>query len=130
MYQDRSYCQHPGGKEDARGAVCYTDDVQGPRIRYPGPIQPTSGDLTLTRSFQNSQKTEYSRRSRAEPSRKKPESYYKRSDEGPGQKMELTGTCPKRARAPPGAPSPVKLRQTYSRDAFRRLTKPKYRKRY
>ncbi len=33
-------------------------------------------------------------------------------------------------RVPPGAQSPVKLRQTYSRDAFRRRTKPKYRKRY
>ncbi len=32
--------------------------------------------------------------------------------------------------APPGAPSPVKLRQTHPRDAFRRRTKSKYRKRY
>ncbi len=37
---------------------------------------------------------------------------------------------PAHARAPPGAPSPVKLRQTYSRDAFRRRTKPQYRKPY
>ncbi len=35
----------------------------------------------------------------------------KRSDEGAGQKMELAGTRPKHARAPPGATSPVKLRQ-------------------
>ncbi len=28
------------------------------------------------------------------------------------------------------ARSPVKLRQTYTRDAFRRRTKPKHRKRY
>ncbi len=54
----------------------------------------------------------------------------KRNDEGAGQKMELAGTRPTHARAPPGAPSPVKLRQTYSRDAFRRRTKSKYRKRY
>ncbi len=45
-------------------------------------------------------------------------------------KMELAGTRPTHSRAPPGAPSPVKLCQTYSRDAFRRRTKPKYRKRY
>ncbi len=37
---------------------------------------------------------------------------------------------PTLARAPPGAPSPVKLRQTYSRDAFRIRTKSKYRKHY
>ncbi len=37
-------------------------------------------------------------------------------------KMELAGTRPTHARAPPGAPSPVKLRQTYPRDAFRRRT--------
>ncbi len=55
---------------------------------------------------------------------------YIHSDEGAGRKMELAGTRPTHARAPPGAPSPVKLRQTYSRDAFRRRTKPKYRKRY
>ncbi len=54
-------------------------------------------------------------------------SYYKRSDEGAGQKIELAGTRPTHAKAPP---SPVKLRQTYSRDAFHRRTKPKYRKRY
>ncbi len=59
-----------------------------------------------------------------------PKSYYKRSDEGAGQKMELTGTRPTHARAPPGAPSPVKLRQTYTRDAFRRRTKYKHRERY
>ncbi len=59
-----------------------------------------------------------------------PKSYYKRSDEGAGQKMELAGTRPTHARAAPGAPSPVKLRQTYSRDAFRRRTKSKYRERY
>ncbi len=35
-------------------------------------------------------------------------------------------SCPEKRT---GAPSPVKLRQTYSRDAFRRRTKPKYRKR-
>ncbi len=29
----------------------------------------------------------------------------KRSDEGPGQKMELAGARPTHARAPPGAPS-------------------------
>ncbi len=46
------------------------------------------------------------------------------------KKMELAGTRPTHARAPPGAPSPVKLRQTYPRDAFRRRTKSKYRKRY
>ncbi len=39
-----------------------------------------------------------------------------------GDKMELAGTRPTHAIAPPGAPSPVKLRQTYSRDAFRRRT--------
>ncbi len=33
-------------------------------------------------------------------------------------------------RAPPGTPSPVKLCQIYSRDAFRRRTKPTYRKPY
>ncbi len=59
-----------------------------------------------------------------------PKSYYKRSDEDAGQKMELAGTRPTHARAPAGAPSPVKLRQTYPRDAFRRRTKSKYRKRY
>ncbi len=48
--------------------------------------------------------------------------------EGAGQKMGLAGTRPTHARAPPGAPSPVKLRQTCSRDAFRRRTKSKYRK--
>ncbi len=32
--------------------------------------------------------------------------------------MELAGTRPTQARAPPGVPSPVKLRQTYPRDAF------------
>ncbi len=53
----------------------------------------------------------------------------KRSDQGAGQKMELAGTRPTHARAPPGAPSPVKLCQTYSRDAFRRRTKSKYRER-
>ncbi len=47
-----------------------------------------------------------------------------------GQKMELAGTRPTHARAPPGAPSPVKLRQTSSRDAFRRRNKSKYRERY
>ncbi len=57
-------------------------------------------------------------------------SYYKRSDEGAGQNMELAGTRPTHAKEPPSAPSPVKLCQTYSRDAFRRRTKPKYRKRY
>ncbi len=46
------------------------------------------------------------------------------------QKMELAGTRPTHVRAPPGAPSPAKLRQTYSRDAFRRRTKSKYRERY
>ncbi len=56
----------PGGREDARGAVCYTAELRKPT----------------------------------------------------------------HARAPPGAPSPVKLRQTYPRDAFRRRTKSKYRKRY
>ncbi len=59
-----------------------------------------------------------------------PKSYYKRSDEGAGQKMELAGTRPTHARAPPGAQSPVKLRQTYPRDAFRKHTKSKYRERY
>ncbi len=44
--------------------------------------------------------------------------------------MEPAGTGPMHARAPPGAPSPVKLRETYSRDAFRRRTKSKYRERY
>ncbi len=43
---------------------------------------------------------------------------------------ELTETRSTHARAPPGAPIPDKLRQTYSRDAFRRRAKPKYRKRY
>ncbi len=37
--------------------------------------------------------------------------------------MELAETRPTHARAPPGAPSPDKLRQTYPRDAFRRRTK-------
>ncbi len=59
-----------------------------------------------------------------------PKSYYKRSDEGAGQKMELAGTRPTHARAPPGAPSPVTLRETYPRDAFRRRSKSKYRERY
>ncbi len=44
--------------------------------------------------------------------------------------IELAGTRPAHARAPPGAPSPVKLRQTFPRDAFRRYTKSKYRDRY
>ncbi len=59
-----------------------------------------------------------------------PKSHYKRNDEGAGQKMELAGTRPTHARALPGAPSPVELCQTYPRDAPRRRTKPKYRKRY
>ncbi len=59
-----------------------------------------------------------------------PKSYYKRSDEGAGQKMELAETRLTYARALAGAPSPVKLRQTYSRDVFRRRTKSKYRDRY
>ncbi len=46
------------------------------------------------------------------------------------QKVELAGARPTHARAPPGAPSPVKLRQTYSQDAFRRRTKSKYRESY
>ncbi len=46
-----------------------------------------------------------------------------------GQKMELAGTLPTHAKAPPGAQRPVQLRQTYSRDAFRKRTKPKNRKR-
>ncbi len=48
---------------------------------------------------------------------------YKRSE------LELAVTLPAHARAPPDAPSPLKRRHTYSRDAFRRRTKPKYRKR-
>ncbi len=59
-----------------------------------------------------------------------PKAYYKRSDEGAGQKMELAGTRPTHARARAGAPSPFKMRQTYPRDAFHRRTKSKYRKRY
>ncbi len=59
-----------------------------------------------------------------------PKSYYKRSDIGAGQKMKLAETRPTHAGAPPGTPSPVKLCQTNSRDAFRRRTEPKYRKRY
>ncbi len=55
-------------------------------------------------------------------------SYYKRSDERAGQKMELAGTRPTHARAPVGALSLVKRRQTYSRDVSPRRTKPKYRK--
>ncbi len=51
--------------------------------------------------------------------------YYKRSDEGAGQKTELAGARSIHARAPPGAPASVKQRQTYSWDAFRRRTKPK-----
>ncbi len=46
------------------------------------------------------------------------------------KKMEMAGTRPKHARAPPGAPSPVTQRRTYPRDAFRRRTKSKYRERY
>ncbi len=47
------------GSVELRGTLLRLhDDVQGPRIRYPGPIpRPTSGDLTLTRSFQSSQRT-------------------------------------------------------------------------
>ncbi len=37
--------------------------------------------------------------------------------------MELAEARPTHARAPPGAPSPVKLRQTYPRDAFREVSK-------
>ncbi len=46
-----------------------------------------------------------------------------------GQKMELAGTRPTHARAPPGTPSPGNLCQTYSQDAFRRRTKSEYRNR-
>ncbi len=56
-------------------------------------------------------------------------SYYKRSDEGAEQKMELAGTRPMHSRSPPDPLSPVKLRQIYSGDAFRRGTKSEYRER-
>ncbi len=47
-------------------------------------------------------------------------------DEGAGQKMELAGTRPTHDRSTAWCAKSVKLRQTYSRDAFRRRTKPKY----
>ncbi len=76
------------------------DDVQGPRIRYPGPIRDPEWRSDTDAIFSER------------------------------QKMELAGTRPTHARAPPGAPSHAKLRQTYPRDAFRRRTKSKYLKRY
>ncbi len=75
----------PGGREDARGAVCYTSQLRIGAWNCGG-----FSDVTMTMC----------------------------KDLGFDilALPETHGTRPTHARAPPGAPSAVKLRQTYSRD--------------